>query len=563
MALAPGVCPARARGAVAAMPSPTPPPRAPLLWLLLPLMAGIAVARSWPPPAGWLGPLLGVALLAALVTIHAARTDRPVASHLALMLAAGIAGFTLLPLRHPHLLSREERAPREATLELRVDELYAASTRSQGGLGVVTGVGAAEPEMTGQLTYFSTTRRGNVVLRPGARYRGRGVLEPLPVSGRTGFEDHLANLGVQHRLVRAQFLTETAPPGRWTQLLEGVRQRLRTILAHGLDRHPETAAVYRAMLLGEKAALASELKAAFLHSGTFHVFSVSGLHVGVIALALRELARACRVPGRAAAALTLTALGLYVQVTGSGAPSVRAWVMVAFVLASEVLRLPGNAFAALCAAALCLLLWEPLQLFQTGFQLSFTVVSGLLLFGAPLARRWGERWRPFALVPRPEWKWRHEAIDTAGRWSLRLAAGCWAAFLSSTAAGVGIFGIFSPGALLANLLVLPLSTLAIIAGFLSLLTGLIGVLAWSALFNAAAGLLLLITGWLLQHGTELPGFHHPASFRADWVAAAGMIGMTAVFLAGAALRWRARCGGFWPPVVFLILLLLLGMRLEP
>jgi len=559
-----GLCPLcnPGQGTVPAMPSPFLQTRAPLLWLLLPLMAGISAAKAVSAPPSGLALLLALALVSAGGALGAALKHRIRLCHTLLVLAAALAGFVLLSLRHPHLHDRTDRPPREITLTLRVTELYRGdpAARSQGGLGRVVAAAFGEPELPGQLIYFSAIRRAGVPPRPAATVRIQGVLEPLPSNPGAGFEDYLDNLGVHHRLVRARILEETAAPGRLAAFYASARERLQRILGHGLDRHPGTASLYRAMLLGEKTALSPEQENAFLRSGTFHVFSVSGLHVGVIALTLRLFGKAVRLPGRIGAGLTLVVLWIYVQVTGAGAPSIRAFVMVAFLLASEVIRLPGNALSALAASALALLLVEPLQLFHTGFQMSYAVVAALILLGAPLAERWLEPWQPFTLVPRPQWRWWHAAIAWSGRKLIASVAGCWAAFLASAAAGIGFFGVFSPGSLLANLVILPLSSLAIVAGFLSLLTGLAGLMPWSALFNAAAALIIIASEWLLVRGTTLPGVYFPAAFRTGWLTPASLAGMTALLLAGSAVRWRKRYGGFWPPVVFLALLLLFGVE---
>jgi competence protein ComEC len=541
------------------MSSPFLSTRAPLLWLLAPLIAGLVIARHLPPPAIGIGPVLATALGAAVAAGWAARAGHPGRWMIAIALAAGFAGFALLHLRHPRLHARDHRPPREATVTLRIDTHFGAGGRSLAGLGRVSSAGNLERELIGELVYFSAIRRISATPRVGAVVEIRGIIEALPRNA-TGFDDYLANLGIRHRLVRAQVVRELAAPGPVALGLAAARQRMNRILGTGLEEHPGVAALYRAMLLGEKAALHPEQEDAFVRSGTFHVFSVSGLHVGVIAGALHLLASAIRLPTRAAAGVTLGLLWLYVQITGAGAPSVRALVMIAFVLASRCFRLPGNTFAALVASALLLLLFEPLQLFSSGFQMSYTVVAALLLMGTPLARRGLERWQPFALLPRPEWRRWHEAVDWLGRGVITSAAGCWAAFLASIPAGIGYFGVLSPGSLPANLVVLPLSTAIIVAGFVSLLFGLIGIHPWSALFNAAAALLIQAAEVLLTHTTTLPGVWFAADFRADWLPAASMAALIALLLAGAAGNWSARRGGFWPPVVLLALLLIFGVK---
>lgn len=545
------------------MPTPAQQVRAPLLWLLLPLMAGLSAAKVWPLPAVGLAPFLLGAAAASLTALWAAWVDRPRVGLPALVVAAGLAGFALLHLREPRLHLWETRPPREITVTLKVIDTFRASpaARSLGGLGVIMTAGEHDQELIGQRVYFSAIRRISVPPHRSAEYRIRGVLEPLPhEAAQDGFNDYLANLGVRHRLTRAQLVRETAPPDRLRRFADRARERLELILRHGLERHPQTASLYLAMLLGEKAALSTEQQNAFMRSGTFHVFCVSGLHVGVIAFALSRMGTLLRLPQRAGAVVTLSVLWLYVQITGTGTPAVRAYIMIAFLLSSQSFRLPGNAMAALAASALVALLLDPLQLFSTGFQMSYSVVAGLILLAGPLGDRWLLGWQPFVLRPRPEWREWHEAVAWTGRKVIAGAAGCWAAFLGSAAAGIGYFGVFSPGSLLANLIILPLSSLAIVAGFLSLLTGLAGLLPISALFNSAAALIIIAADRLLRHGTDLPGVYFPAAFRADWLAPAGMVAMTAVLLAGAGGRWKKRYGGFWPPVGLLFLLLLFGVK---
>jgi competence protein ComEC len=297
-----------------------------------------------------------------------------------------------------------------------------------------------------------------------------------------------------------------------------------------------------------------------MRSGTFHIFSVSGLHVGVISSALYLLFRLLRIPRPVTAGLTLAILWLYVQVTGGSSPALRAFLMIACVLATQVFRLPGNPLAALAASALLTLLLDPLQLFSTGFQMSYAVVVALVVMGRPLTEKWSATWRPFALLPTADWRWYHRRIDWAGRKLLTGAAACWVAFLASTPSGIGYFECFSPGSLLANLFIIPLSTLAIYAGFVSLVAGLVGLTAVSALLNAGAAVVIVTMDWLLQHGMALPGIWLPAHFRADWLAPVALGLMTAVFLAGAAGRWAPRYGGYWPPVVTLALLVILGVK---
>ncbi|HLP24628.1 MAG TPA: ComEC/Rec2 family competence protein, partial [Acidobacteriota bacterium] len=128
------------------------------------------------------------------------------------------------------------------------------------------------------------------------------------------------------------------------------------------------------------------------------------------------------------------------------------------------------------------------------------------------------------------------------------------------ATSVGYFGLLSPGALIANLVILPLSSLAIISGFLSMLCGLLHAHGLVLLFNRAAALLILVMDGLVQRGTELPGVYFDAEFRAAWMAPAAMLAVLAVMFVGASLRWQKRAGGYLLPVAAVALVIIFGVK---
>jgi competence protein ComEC len=548
------------------MPSPATHLRAPLLWLLLPLMAGLSAARVWPLPAFGLEPLLlaagGLSLLATGLARFPAIGAR-VGWGLGMSVAGALAGFVLLQLAVPGLHEALNRPPREVTVTIEVRQIYppAPTARSLTGLGRITAAGEHDRELVGRRVYFSAIRRISVPPQRSGRYLMRGVIEPLPpdATGK-GFNAYLENLGIRQRLTRAQILREVRPPGWFQRFCAVAENRLEAILRRGLEKQPQTLSLYLAMLLGEKAELSTEQQNAFMRSGTFHIFSISGLHVAAIAGAIHLLFKLLRLPRRPAVAAGLLVLWLYVQITGASPPAMRAYLMIAFLSASQVFRLPGNALAALTAAALATLLLDPVQLFSTGFQMSYTVVVALIAMGRPLTEKWVATWKPFALLPPADWRWWHQVVNQRGRWVLTACAACWVAFLASVPSGIGYFGIFSPGSLLVNLIIIPLSTVAIGAGFVSLLTGLVGLAPVSVACNLVAALTLTVMDWLARHGAGLPGAYFPASFTHDWMAPASLVLMTAVMLAGVSGHWAKRYGGYWPPVAALALILVFGVR---
>lgn len=555
-------------GAQSFMPSPASHLRAPLLWLLVPLMAGLVAARLWPVPACGLRTLVFFAALAGGIAVVCATSPRRVAFTawaVCLSLGGGIGGFTFLHARFPAPPEEQSRPPRETTVTLEIRQPFAVGPTSRQFTGVaeITAAGADGEEIVGRRIYFSAIRRISVQPLRTGRYEVRGVLEPLPRGPSVdGFTDYLANLGVTHRLVRAHIRREIAAPSWLASVCTRAQVRLESLLRHGLGDRPQAASLYVAMLLGGKAELSTDQQNAYMRSGTFHVFSISGLHVGVIAMAIGQLAKLLRIPRGWDTLVSLLALWVYVEVTGGSSPALRAFLMVAAFKLSHAFRLPGNPLAALVAAGLATLLLDPLQLFSTGFQMSYTVVIALITMSQPLGERWMAVWKPFALLPRTDWRWWHHQIDARGRKTLSNLAACWTAFLASTPSGIGYFQLLSPGSLAANLVIVPLSAVVIHLGFVSLLAGLIGLLPVSRVCNLGAALTVDLMDWILRHGTTLPAMWFTASYRAAWLAPASLALMTAVFLTGAALRWSPRYGGYWPPAVVLALLVIFGVKFD-
>jgi len=542
------------------MSSPALHLRAPLLWLLLPLMAGLVAAQHWPLPASgprFLGALTLAGVLAACAT---ACLSRAWWWQLGIVSGMAVFGFLFLHLRFPYLHESSGLPPREVTVELEVKLVFpsAPGSRSLSGLATITD-STRDERLHGRRIYYSVIRRLGPLPQRSGIYVVQGVLEPLPADG-SSFNDYLANVGVRQRLIRARVLTVVAPPGRFVRFCNAADRRLQEILGCGLENQPAPRSLYRAMLLGEKAVLSPDQENAFMRSGTFHIFSISGLHVMIIAAALRMVLRWLHVPRRSAVLIALPVLWLYVQVTGGSSPATRAFLMIAFLLGSKVFRLPGNPLAALAASALMTLLLDPLQLFSTGFQMSYAVVTALVLMGVPLGERWLAHWKPFALLPPSSWRRQHHWFAAGGRYVIRALATGWTAFLASTPAGIGFFGLFSPSSLLANLLIIPLSNLIIYTGFLSLVIGLIGLTPVSALLNQAAALVIVLTDWLLQSGVNLPGSFFTAQYRTGWLAPVSLALMTATMLAGAAGRWAPRYGGYWLPVIVLLVLVIFGVK---
>ena len=154
----------------------------------------------------------------------------------------------------------------------------------------------------------------------------------------------------------------------------------RRTLALGLPGEDEPLRLLWAMTLGWKTALNGEISEPFMRSGTMHVFAISGLHIALIAGILVALLRLGRVPRGWCGWVVIPLIWAYTGVTGWQASAIRSTIMMTAIIAGWSLKRPGDLLNSLAAAALIILLWDPQQLFQASFQLSFLVVGSLALF---------------------------------------------------------------------------------------------------------------------------------------------------------------------------------------
>jgi competence protein ComEC len=536
--------------------------RAPVLWLLLPWIAGVASARILPGavPVGWLLPcaaaLAGVSAWCAFSNPARALVARGgLAAMAAAMLLGGAAACEI---HRGRLAVWETLPPREARLVLSVERAYAPNP----GYKTVSGIArvvSADPhlrELAGQRLYYSlrpADGRQRLLART-TEIRVTGILQPLPRNAAPDtFDGYLTSIGANFRLTRGRIHEETRGPSAFAAFCERARLRFEALLGRGIEeKRPELAGVLRAMLLGQKRDMQEEQVTTYLRTGTMHLFAISGLHIGVIALGIAGLLAVTRLPRWARFATGTAALWLFVQITGATPSAVRAFWMIALLQLSFELRVPVNPLATLAFSALVSLVAHPLQLFSASFQMSYGIVGGLLLFGVPLGERWQARWRLFADLPKASWAWWRRWAEKVQRALLGALGIGVASSLVSAICGVIYFGLFTPGALLANLVLIPLASVAILGGFLSLLTGLCG-LGWvGALFNHAAALVLLVMQKLLEWFLLIPGIFWPGKFAPAWTGYAALACLLASFLFGYVHRWRWGRGGFLAPVAVVV-----------
>ena len=167
-----------------------------------------------------------------------------------------------------------------------------------------------------------------------------------------------------------------------------MQQRASERLAR-LNLPPSAMALSKAMTLGAKEGLSSDLKADYSRSGAYHLLAVSGLHIGIIALLINTLLiplPLIRGGHRVRNIIAIALIWLYTLLTGAAPSAVRSSVMFSgaqIAYSGSMSRSPINI---LCATATIMLLANTNNLFDLSFQLSFLAVTGIAILYNPIYR---------------------------------------------------------------------------------------------------------------------------------------------------------------------------------
>ncbi|MCX7963483.1 MAG: DNA internalization-related competence protein ComEC/Rec2 [Candidatus Sumerlaea chitinivorans] len=134
------------------------------------------------------------------------------------------------------------------------------------------------------------------------------------------------------------------------------------------------------LLFNDRGVLRDEEIRVLRDSGTFHIFAVSGLHVGILAMILLVLGRVAGLRWRAAWTLVAGIVWLYVAMIGFPPPAWRAALMVSAVAFSRWLRREIDGVSTFAFACLVVVVTDLPTLYEPGFQLSAMGVFGILAF---------------------------------------------------------------------------------------------------------------------------------------------------------------------------------------
>ncbi|MEK6337756.1 MAG: ComEC/Rec2 family competence protein [Acidobacteriota bacterium] len=248
----------------------------------------------------------------------------------------------------------------------------------------------------------------NLELRYGARVRVMTTLdreESFRNPGASSFTEYLERKGYDATgVVKSPLLIERLDDDRVFLPLAAVyewRQRLERDFSSRFS--PETAGVLSAALLGNHYNISHGAAERFRAGGTFHVLVISGLQIAFIGGLVLLIARWVTSRKWLQFLLSASFLWGYTVAVGADASVARSALMFTIVVLAPVVSRRANTLNSLGAAALLLLVWQPRDLFDPSFQLTFLSVLAIVVFAVPLMLKM-ERvgsWRPTMATPYP------------------------------------------------------------------------------------------------------------------------------------------------------------------
>jgi len=182
-----------------------------------------------------------------------------------------------------------------------------------------------------------------------------------------------------------------APRASLAALISGLRLRFQQALERDFadPRSPSgltpEGAVLETLLLGGRGRLTPETTAAMQKTGLYHLLAISGAHIGMISALLFVLFRALRVPRRISFLALMVFLVLYALLVEGRASVLRAVLMSIGLLLAKLLEKDASLLNGIGASAFVLLLDNPFQLFDLGFQLTYAATLAIIVFTPRLA----------------------------------------------------------------------------------------------------------------------------------------------------------------------------------
>jgi competence protein ComEC len=472
----------------------------PLLWISLSFTVGVGAGAVWLPALRLCWTLVGMGLLFATFTTLFPRLPVWLADRrrLAGLAAVCLAAFSLGLLRYraslpdftPADLAWYNDQGRVSLVGVVAQDPDVRDTYAQVRLQVeqiTLEAGGAPIEVTGLLLVYLPKSDW----RYGDRLYVSGELLTPPAHEDFSFRAYLARWDIHSYMPYAFADRLDSGQGTWLKTwIYAFKQRaLDSIYRYLPDPEASLAA---GILLGVESGIPEDVELAFQETGTTHIIAISGFNITIVSGLFAVLFGRVLGPRRGAVA-ALVGISIYTLMVGADPPVVRAAVMGGLSLFARQVGRRQHGLNSLAFTAAVMLAFNPLLLWDAGFQLSFAATLGLIVYAAP----WTEAIENLLARRLPPQAARRLAGPASEYFLLTLAAQ-----LTTFPILVCHFQRVSWVSLPANLLILPAQPPVMILGGIAVLLGLV----WAPLGQLGAYLVWPFVAYTIRMVEWIAGF---------------------------------------------------------
>lgn len=332
--------------------------------------------------------------------------------HLAFQVLFGLSGICLgllstnlsLPKNHPKHYSKQEHK-KKCTLTLRILDKLKDNKFHQRFIAEILTLENRPSE--GRILLLLPVQDSTIRLSIDDLILTKATIEEIRASLNPYQFDYKKYMALQKIYHQIQSSSRTLIKGNSSKTIRKAAEKLRHKLINYLEKFQFKKREYgilRALLLGDRQAITPEVFKSFKKAGAVHLLAVSGLHIGVVLLLLQFVYSPLKLlPNgtKFCTLATIATLWFYALLCGFTASVVRAVCMFSFLSYGLYLKRYRSAYNTVGLSLLFLLiLLDPLLLFQTGFQLSYSAVISILWLYPKISGLW----RPTNTVLRKTWE---------------------------------------------------------------------------------------------------------------------------------------------------------------
>lgn len=461
------------------------------------------------------------------------------------------AGFCLLPLHGAMFGTTMLAFPVYGTYDMVVDEVLPGDDGA--ARAIVSGLTPVSDARAVAIRRARLVLPKDAAVEAGDHLRANLRLAPIPGPVLPGAHDsqfhaYFTGIGaygsVTGGLERLGRFQPAGPADGIADLRAAIGNRIGAVLSG------DTAAIAKAMVVGDQSAISDDIRDVMAAAGLAHIYSISGLHLSIVAGGLFWLVRLILVsvplsafwPVKKIAAVTgIVAAFLYLLLAGGmdNVPAFRSTIMLALIFGAVLAGRQALTMRNVAIAAIAIIFIDPASIFRPSFQLSFAAVVGLIgVFELPRFRSGGE----------PGYVRRVANVVVATAWTsvvAGLATLLFSAYHFQQTAPLGVLG---------NVMAVP---------FVSLVIMPFGVLSVLAMPFGMEGSFLSVMGWGIDRMIDVAEF--VAAWSQDWTGNP-LLAQWTLLVGLVALAWFAFFESRWRlvgPIVALAVILGFGFEPRP